>query len=152
MVGAIRSIVLTAITVAERRLQMCKRFLQEPLMNEAAFVDQAVEWASKLTAAESRGPGDQPNAWRRLETRYGVSAGVFWSLRYRRPKQIAASIYYRLCAAYKAECERQMRRLRNESEIARRVAGPDHPDVRESEAVLADAVRAKKVCQPVPKR
>lgn len=108
---------------------MGKKFLQEAVVTDAAVVDQAVTWAKRLTQAEARGPGDLENAWRRLEVRYGVPWRAFWSLRYRRPKEIAASIYLRLQAAYAAECERQMRRHQHEFEITKAKAGANHPAV-----------------------
>lgn len=114
-------------------------------MSDAAFVERASEWAKALTQRESRGPGDLENAWRRLEARYGISVRTFWSLRYRRPNEIAASIFYRLHAAYQAECERQMRRLEHDLSIARQIAGPDSDPVREAQALVANARPAKKV-------
>jgi len=119
---------------------MCKRILQEPLMSDAALlVDEAAGWAKKLTQGEARGPGDIENAWRRLQNRYGVPWRAFWSLRYRRPKEIAASIYLRLREAHLAECERQMRRLRHEIEITKAKAGPAHPTVAAVQAVVRSA-------------
>jgi len=52
-----------------------------------------------------------------------VPLRTFWALRYRPPKTIAADIYLRLCAAYQAECERQMRKLRHELETTKAIAG-----------------------------
>jgi len=72
--------------------------LNNPLRAEqvSSAVDQAAVWARELTRQEARGPGDLSNAWRRLEARYGVPAATFWSLRYRKPKDILASVYFRL--------------------------------------------------------
>jgi hypothetical protein len=102
----------------------------------AAAVEQAATWAKELTRREVRGPGDLENAWRRLEARYGVPAHTFWSLRYRKPKDILASIYFRLSGAYQAEVERQMRMLANELAITKAIAGPDHSVVRKIEALV----------------
>lgn len=117
---------------------MSKNKFLGDVMTDAAYVDQAAEWAKALTRAESRGPGDLENAWRRLEARYGVSPNTFWSLRYRRPKDIAVSVFVRLRAAYQAECERQMRRLKHELEITRAIAGPDNSAVVAAEAVVRE--------------
>lgn len=102
------------------------------------YVDQAAEWAKALTRSETRGPGDQPNAWRRLEARYGIPEYAFWSLRYRKPKDVAVSLYMRLQAAYRAECERQQRRLMHEIEITKEIAGANHAAVRAAEALVGE--------------
>lgn len=102
----------------------------------AALVEQAAGWANGLVLREARGPGDLPNAMQRLEHRYGIPAQTFWSLRYRKPKDVLASIYFRLRAAYEAECERQQKLLRHELEITKAIAGPDHAAVLAAEAVV----------------
>lgn len=114
---------------------MLKNPLQAAQMSDTA-VDQAASWARELTQREARGPGDLNNAWQRLEARYGVPASTFWSLRYRKPKDILASIYFRLRGAYEAECERQMRKLRHELEVTKAIAGADHAAVRAAEALV----------------
>jgi hypothetical protein len=118
--------------IAHGGLQVSKKVL--PM----TYVDQAAEWAKALTRTETRGPGDQPGAWRRLEARYGISAHTFWSLRYRKPQDIAVSIYMRLQAAYQAECERQMRQLEHEIEITKAIAGPNHPAVVAAETLVGE--------------
>jgi hypothetical protein len=115
---------------------MCKNVLQERHMGDAAYIKEAADWASALTRIETRGPGVIENAWRRLEARYGVPTRAFWSLRYRRPKEIAVSIYFGLRAAYEAECERQMRRLKHELAITKKIAGADHPAVASTETLV----------------
>lgn len=90
----------------------------EETMSEAAHISEAARWADWLTRVETRGPGDIPNAWRRLEARYGVPYQTFKSLRYQRPKDLWASIFLRLMAAYNAERERQQRLLQHELQTA----------------------------------
>lgn len=107
-------------------------------MTDATFVEEAAGWARKLTRGESRGPGDMENAWVRLENRYGVPASVFWALRYRRPKEIKTSLYFRLRAAYEAECARQMRRLQHEIETTEAITGPSHAAVRAASALVGE--------------
>lgn len=114
---------------------MSKEFFQESKMTDT-YVDQAAEWAKSLTQSETRGPGDQPNAWRRLEAKYGIPEYAFWSLRYRKPRDIAVSLYMRLHAAYQAECERQQRRLMHEIEVTKEIAGTDCAAVRAAEALV----------------
>jgi hypothetical protein len=115
---------------------MCKKFLQGASVSGATYIADARRWAQALTKTESRGPGDLENAWRRLESRYGIPFGAFWSLRYRPPKDVAATLYHRLCAAYEAECERQIRRLAHEIEITKQKAGARHAAVASAEALV----------------
>ena len=116
---------------------MCKKFLREAQMSDAAYVDQAADWARSLTKIEARGPGDIENAWRRLEQKYGVPARAYWALRYRPPKNIVASIYFGLRAAYEAECARQLRRLQHEFEITKAIR-PSHAAVAAAAAVVGE--------------
>lgn len=83
------------------------------------FVSNAQSWANELVRRESRGPGDYENAMRRLESRYGIPWQTFWRLRHGRLKDVYVSIYVRLQGAYQAECERQIRLLAHEIEIAK---------------------------------
>jgi hypothetical protein len=126
-----------------RSLQVSKSSLHEAQMRDAAFVDEAAVWAKELTLRESRGPGDMENAWNRLEARYGVPFGVFWSLRYRKPKTISAGIFARIHAAYRAECDRQMRILEHEAEITKTITGADHAAVVAVEALVRAKTRKK---------
>lgn len=122
-------------------LQMCKKSLRASEMSDVAYVDQAAGWSKDLTRMRTRGPGDLENAMRAIERDYGIDYWTLWTLRYRRGqfKDIGVGIYMRLRAAYEAECARQMRRLRHDIEVTKQVAGPDHPVVAESEAVLREA-------------
>lgn len=79
------------------------------------FVDEASTKASWLVQREARGPGDLPNAMRRLEARYGIPYSTFVLLRYRRPKDILISVYVRISEAHRAECERQKRLIEHEA-------------------------------------
>lgn len=89
-------------------------------MNGAAegFVEEASTKASWLVQREARGPGDLPQAMRRIEARYGIPYATLLSLRYRRPKDIWISVYVRICEAHRAECERQKRLIEHEAAIA----------------------------------
>lgn len=81
-------------------------------------VEQASTWATKMTKWEASGPGDLPRAMTRLERRYGLPSNTFWSLRYRKPKDIFTKVYLKLAAAYEAERQRQLRLLEHEQTIA----------------------------------
>jgi hypothetical protein len=115
-------------------------------MSDAAYLDQAVSWSKDLTRMKSRSSGDTENAMRRVEREYGIEYGFLWRLRYRREhlKTISISVYERIRAAYRAECERQMRKLENEITITEKITGPDNPAVRAAKALLgADQEKLK---------
>lgn len=103
-------------------------------MTDAAYLDQAAVWSKDLTRMKARGPGDTENAMRQIEREYGVEYSFLWSLRYRRErlKRISKSVFERIEAAYLAECDRQMRKLRHEISITH----PDH--VAEAQALVSE--------------
>jgi len=82
------------------------------------FVSEASTKASWLVQREARGPGDLPNAMRRLEARYGIPYSTLLCLRYRKPRDILISVYVRICEAHRAECERQKRLLEHEAAMS----------------------------------
>jgi hypothetical protein len=122
----------------EESCVVSKNLLQEPVVSDAAYVDQAERWARFLTQVETRGPGDIENAWSRLERKYGVPSRTFWSLRYRKPKQMLVSIYMGLRAAYEAECQRQFRRYQHEIAIAHQIGAVADPLAAEAAALVDD--------------
>jgi hypothetical protein len=107
-------------------------------MSDAAYLDQAAAWSKDLTRMKARGPGDTENAMRRVEREYGIDYGFLWSLRYRRERlrTISISVYEGLRAAYREECQRQMRKLENEIIKTEEIAGPDHAAVRAVKALV----------------
>lgn len=109
-------------------------------MSDAAYLDQAALWSKDLTRMKSRGPGDTENAMHRIEREYGIDYGFLWSLRYRRDrlKIISISVYESIRAAYREECVRQMRKLKNEIKITEEIAGPDCDAVRAAKALVGE--------------
>jgi hypothetical protein len=107
-------------------------------MSDAAYLDQAASWSKDLTRMKSRSSGDTENAMRRVEREYGIDYGFLWRLRYRREhlKTISISVYERIRAAYRAECERQMRKLGNDIITTEKITGPDSPAVRAAKTLL----------------
>lgn len=103
-----------------------------------AHVEEAAEIAKWLTRREAVGPGDMENAWHRLETRYGLPWRLFWSLRYRPPREIASHYYARIRAAYDAERDRQMKLLRHDIEITEKIAGADNAAVRAAQTLVGE--------------
>jgi hypothetical protein len=116
-------------------LQVGKKGLR---MSDAAYLDQAAMWSKDLTRMKARGPGDTENAMRQIEREYGIDYGFLWSLRYRRERLriISVSAYETIRAAYRAECERQMRKLENELKRTEEITGPDSSAVRKAKALL----------------
>ena len=93
---------------------------EQEVFDGEAVVDEAAHWAEALLQRTYRGPGDTIEAASyRAEQKYGVPAQTFWALRYRKPKDILASIYRTLQSAYEAECGRQEARLRHELELVK---------------------------------
>lgn len=106
-----------------------------------ATVVQSAKWADALLGRLYSGRGDMDVAMHRAEQRYGIPARTFWTLRYRPPREIFASVYLKLKAAYEAEVAAQEARLRHEIEVTRRVRGNavDAALVDEAEALLGTA-------------
>ena len=109
-------------------------------MSDAAYLDQAATWSKDLTRMKARGPGDTENAMRLIEREYGIDYGFLWSLRYRRDRLriISLSVYESIRAAYREECERQMRKLRHEITITEQIAGADADAVRAAKALVGE--------------
>ena len=113
---------------------------EQKKMTDLSVVDDAVNWADLLVRREHRGPGDTIDAARlRAARKHHVPERTLWALRYRRPKDLLASVYLKIKLAYEAECERQEARLRHELEITK--ALPATPArlalIAETEALLA---------------
>lgn len=123
-------------------MQWCKNPLQicKGVIVMDRTVEQARTWAEFLVQNETRCPGDIEGAMRRLETRYAVSWRTFWALRYRPPSEVFASVYMRLQEAYRAECERQKRRLQHEIEITETIAGANHNSVVAAKALACESM------------
>lgn len=101
----------------------------------SATMDRARHMATELLRMESRGSGDLENAMRRLGTRHGINWRLFWTLRYRAPRDMMVSAFEKLDAAYRAECTRQLKRLEHELHVAR-TAGATVDDIAAAAAAL----------------
>lgn len=111
-------------------------------MSDAAYLDQAAVWSKDLTRMKARGPCDTENAMRLIEREYGIDYGFLWSLRYRRERLriISISVYEGIRAAYRAECERQMRKLGNELAKTEEAVGADNRVVLAVRALVGEDV------------
>jgi hypothetical protein len=122
-------------------------------MSDTAYLDQAAVWSKDLTRMKSRGAGDIENAMRQIEREYGIDYGFLWSLRYRRDRLriISISVYEGIRAAYRAECERQMRKLEHEIRITEEITGAHSHSIRSAKALVEQAARETSVTHTHPK-
>lgn len=75
-------------------------------MTDMTAVDEAASWADLIVRREHRGPGDTLDAARmRAARKHRLPEQTLWSLRYRKPKDLSASIYRALYRAYVAETQ-----------------------------------------------
>lgn len=102
-----------------------------------AAVEEARRLANELLKLESRGAGDLENAMRRLSNRYGIPWRTFWTLRYRTPSDVFVSVFEKLKEAHRAECGRQIERLRHEIQIAQ-IKGVEVQDLADQVEALSD--------------
>lgn len=79
---------------------------------------QAQRLVNEMLRWESRGAGDMENAMRRLGNRHGIPWRVFWTMKYRTPKDLFVSVFEEIKAAHKAEAQRQLQKVQHELQIA----------------------------------
>jgi polyhydroxyalkanoate synthesis regulator phasin len=103
---------------------------------DCSATDEAKRLVNELIRIESRGAGDTENAMRRLGNRYGLPWRVFWTVRYRTPKDVLAGVLQRLREAHAAESRRQITRMAHELEMAR-ASGVHVEDLADQVAALA---------------
>ena len=85
----------------------------------ADYVAEAAEWAARLTNEAERKTGKTDTALETVARQTGVNQSTLWRLRYRKPKDLAVSVYMKLKTAFEAAEQRQIERLQHEAEIAR---------------------------------
>lgn len=83
------------------------------------FVAEAAEWAARLTNEAERKTGKTDTALETVARQTGVNQSTLWRLRYRKPKDLAVSVYMKLKTAFEASEQRRIGRLNHETEIAR---------------------------------
>ena len=107
-------------------------------MSETAFVQEAAQWSRELTRMRVRGPGDAENALRGIEQEYGINYWTLWQLRYRLAavKKISAGTYALIKAAYDAERDRQINKLKRDIVRTETITGPDSSAVRAARALV----------------
>lgn len=117
------------------RTQKTKDLRETQNLKAADFVAEAAKWADDLTKAAEQTHGSKEAALEAVARKTGVNHSTLWSLRYRKPKDIAVSIYMKLKGAYERELVRQKELLQHETEITRKLSG-DCDAVRAAQAVL----------------
>ena len=115
----------------------CKRNLLS-VQTMSAAVEKASVWIDAMVQREMRGPRDLKPAMERLSRRHRLPKSLFWSIRYHPPKDIFASVYLKLEAAYQAETKRQAELLKHEIEIATVMGGAAKAMAGASVAVAGD--------------
>lgn len=85
----------------------------------ADLVAEAANWAARLTNEAERKTGKTDTALETVARQTGVNQSTLWRLRYRKPKDLAVSVYMKLKTAFEAAEQRQIERLQHEAEIAR---------------------------------
>jgi hypothetical protein len=85
----------------------------------ADLVNEAAQWAAKLTDDAERKTGKTDTALETVARQTGVNQSTLWRLRYRKPKDLAVSVYMKLKTAFEAAEQRQTERLNHEATIAR---------------------------------
>ena len=96
---------------------------------------------NELLRLESRGAGDLENAMRRLGNRYGLPWRTFWTIKYRKPRDLLCGVMARLREARAAECQKQIARMAHELELAR-ASGVRVEDLEDQAATLAAQLAA----------
>lgn len=84
----------------------------------ADYVAEAAEWAARLTNEAERKTGKTDTALETVARQTGVNQSTLWRLRYRKPKDLAVSVYMKLKAAFEAAEKRQYERSQHEATIA----------------------------------
>lgn len=84
----------------------------------ADYVAEAAEWAARLTNEAERKTGKTDTALETVARQTGVNQSTLWRLRYRKPKDLAVSVYMKLKAAFEAAEKRQYERDKHVATIA----------------------------------
>ena len=99
---------------------MRKKFLE---FDQMSTVDATSKYANALIEKEGRVSIEE--ALRRVEARTGVNYWTLWAFRYRKPKVIAADIFFQIRDSYLALCEREVAKLEHSIAIAKAKGGTD---------------------------
>ena len=102
----------------KKHLQKGQRELAgEAKMSSDVVVSNARNWADTIVMREYQGPGQMERAMERASQKTGIDYSILWSLRYRPPKDVWASVYLKLKCAYEDEVARQTRLYEHERAV-----------------------------------
>lgn len=111
------------------------------MTSASTYVSHAARMARFLEDREATLVGDREIARSRLEQRWGIASSIFYSLRYRPPKQIAVEIYARLCTAVEDSAKRQIQALEHDVFKARASGRSLNESAAREAEVLAQTLR-----------
>jgi hypothetical protein len=100
------------------------------------YVRKAQDWALRLISEEFETVGNTDIAMRRVARKHHVPYRALWSLRYRAPREIGASVYFALQAAYEATHAAHARQAQHELAIQQAKGRAHSPLVRAAAALL----------------
>lgn len=127
--------------MGEKFFQILQRAKEDKQVSTAFLdnmspVDRAAAWSHELVMREARGPGDLDNAMKRVGRRIGVGYQAIRSLRYRRPKDVPASVFFKIGRAYHELLEHQFRKTAHELDATKAFSGASHASVAATEIVV----------------
>jgi len=107
-------------TMEEKRLTMDQKTFAKRAnaIKPADLVAEAAEWAALLTNEAEAKTGKTDTALETVARQTGVNQSTLWRLRYRKPKDLAVSVYMKLKTAWEAVQQRQFERMQHELEVA----------------------------------
>lgn len=108
-------------TVEEKRLTMDQKTFAKKAnaIKPADLVDEAASWAARLTKEAEAETGKTDAALETVARQTGVNESTLWRLRYRKPKDLAVSVYMKLKAAIEVAEKRQNERINHGTQVAR---------------------------------
>lgn len=113
----------------------------------AELVNEAAKWAAKLTDEAERKTGKTDTALETVARQTGVNQSTLWRLRYRKPKDLAVSVYMRLKAAFEAAEKRQYERDKHAATIAGSLGAANNDVLQKEAQEYVDFYESRVVCK-----
>jgi len=113
----------------------------------AELVNEAAQWAAKLTDEAERKTGKTDTALETVARQTGVNQSTLWRLRYRKPKDLAVSVYMRLKAAFEAAEKRQYERDKHAATIAGSLGAANNDVLQKEAQEYVDFYESRVVCK-----
>lgn len=128
---------------------MCNKSEQELRQVSAAV---ATRYVRRMAELETTGFGDDDNALRRLEAKFGLS---YWTLRYLkhgRAATVDADLLARIRGAYLSYCEQKIRAIKHDLAIEKATGHDDLEDLEIAARDLAAKIAEKKAARLAARR